>query len=198
MKTSDQTDKIYKAIFAVKKELTSVAKSSDNPFFKSKYADLNSHLEVAEPLLEKNGCMVLQPVNSDNTVETRIVHVESQQFVSSEMPLVLTKNTMQDAGSAVTYARRYTLGALLSMKAEDDDGNVASGRVANSKAAAPTVAKPESAAASKTGLASANAATVTVTAEAKKSSAFRNNNKTTTPKAAAVATANAAADGDWT
>jgi hypothetical protein len=43
------------------------------------------------------------------------------------MNLVLAKNSMQDAGSAVTYARRYTLGALLSLRAEDDDGNLASG-----------------------------------------------------------------------
>jgi hypothetical protein len=127
MKTSEKTDKIYEAIFNTKKQLTSVAKSSDNPFFKSKYADLNAHLDVAEPILQDNGCIVFQPANVNdagvNSVETRIVHVASQQFVSSEMALLVGKNTMQDLGSAVTYARRYTLGSLLSMKAEDDDGN---------------------------------------------------------------------------
>lgn len=128
MKTSEKIDKIYAAVFAVKKELVAVAKSADNPFFKSKYADLNTHLDEVEPRLEKVGCMLLQPINSDNTVESRIVHIESGQFISSEMPLIVAKNTMQDAGSAVTYARRYTLGALLSMKSEDDDGEKSMGR----------------------------------------------------------------------
>lgn len=128
MKTSEKIDKVLPLIAKVKSELTSVLKSSDNPFFKSKYASLNSHLDVAEPLIEANGGVLLQPVNADNTVESIIYHVESGQFVSSQMFLLLPKNTMQDAGSAVTYARRYTLGALLSMKAEDDDANASSGR----------------------------------------------------------------------
>lgn len=147
MKTSEKTDKILELLAKVKTELTAVTKDSNNPFFKSKYADLNSHLDAAEPLIEKHGGILLQPVNSvlnipipSSTVESLIFHVASGQFVSSEMVLILPKNTMQDAGSAVTYARRYTLGALLSMKAEDDDANVASGReIQKSKPAAPVV-----------------------------------------------------------
>lgn len=122
MKTSQQTSDVLQAIFEVKKELGSVSKSGYNPHFKSKYADLNTHIEEVEPLLTKHGCMLLQPVNSDNTVETRIIHVSTGQWISSELLLVNSKNTMQDLGSAITYARRYTLGALLSMMAEDDDG----------------------------------------------------------------------------
>lgn len=128
MKTSEKVDQILALVAKVKAGLTAVSKSSDNPFFKSKYADLNSHLDVAEPLIEANGGVLLQPVNADNTVESIIYHVASGQFMSSQMQLILPKNTMQDAGSAVTYARRYTLGALLSMQALDDDGNIASGR----------------------------------------------------------------------
>lgn len=126
MRMSEKTDKLFPLLFKAKQELGSVAKSADNPFFKSSYADLNTHLEVAEPVLAKNGLFLLQPVTG-NSVETIIIHSESGQWVSSEMSLVLTKNSMQDAGSAVTYARRYTLGALLGMKAVDDDGNLASG-----------------------------------------------------------------------
>lgn len=122
MKTSEQTNEILQALLEVKKELCAVSKSANNPFFKSKYADLNTHLDEVEPRLEKEGCILLQPVNVDNTVETRIVHVKSGQWISSEMQLINSKNTMQEIGSAITYARRYTLGALLSMKAEDDDG----------------------------------------------------------------------------
>jgi hypothetical protein len=131
MKTSTETNKLFPALFKAKQELGSVSKGADNPFFKSSYADLNTHIDVAEPVLAKFGLMLLQPSSSNNgvsTVESVIVHAESGQWVSSEMALVLAKNSMQDAGSAVTYARRYTLGALLSMKAVDDDGETAVGR----------------------------------------------------------------------
>jgi hypothetical protein len=133
MKTSNELDAVLPALAKVKAELEAVSKSSNNPFFKSKYADLNTHLDEVEPRLAKEGLLLLQPVNTDivtgnSTVESRIYHTKTGQYVSSEMSLVLGKSTMQDAGSAVTYARRYTLGALLSMKAEDDDANKISGR----------------------------------------------------------------------
>lgn len=153
MKTSEKTDKIYAKLFEVKKELQAVTKSSDNPFFKSKYADLNTYLDAVEPLFEKFGLLLLQPqntnssvvsilqsnttVSANDSVESRIIDVESQQWVSSEMSLIVAKNTMQDAGSAVTYARRYTLGALLGMKAEDDDGERAMVRSTSVKYSTP-------------------------------------------------------------
>lgn len=127
MKTSEKTDKLFPLLLKVKSELGNVTKSAANPFFKSKYADLNTHLDVVEPVLEKHGLMLLQPVEG-STVESLIVHAESGQWLSSSMTLILAKQSMQDAGSAVSYARRYTLGALLSMKAVDDDGEVATGR----------------------------------------------------------------------
>lgn len=141
MKMSQNTDKLFPALFKAKQELGSVTKSADNPFFKSSYADLNTHLEVAEPVLAKHGLFLLQPGGAGlngSTVESVIVHAESGQWISSEMNLILAKNSMQDAGSAVTYARRYTLGALLSMKAVDDDGEAAVGR---GKASAAPVAQ---------------------------------------------------------
>jgi hypothetical protein len=130
MKTSEKTDKLFPALFKAKQEFTTVSKSADNPFFKSKYASLNEHLEVVDPVLYKNGLMLIQPPLSEatNVVETVIVHAESGQWISGSMALVLAKNSMQDAGSAVTYARRYVLGSLLALRAEDDDGETAVGR----------------------------------------------------------------------
>jgi len=122
---------VLKKLLKVKSEMGSVAKSSDNPFFKSKYADLNAHLQLVEPLLEKNGLLLLQPVESDergDKVVTRILDSESGEEVRSEMHLVLVKEDMQQKGAAVTYARRFTLGSLLALQAEDDDGETASGR----------------------------------------------------------------------
>lgn len=123
MQTSTEVDEILPALAKVKRKLQAVTKGSDNPFFKSKYADLNTHLDAVEPLLEENGLVLFQPVQAAdaNVVESIIVHSESGQFVSSSMKLV-GETDMQKAGSGITYARRYTLGALLSMKAEDDDG----------------------------------------------------------------------------
>lgn len=123
-------DKILPAIANVKKELETVKKSANNPFYKSKYADLNTHLAEVEKLMDKNGLILLQPVEAypdANIVKTIIYHVGSGQSVSSSMKLV-GETDMQKAGSAITYARRYSLSALLAMQAEDDDGNVASSK----------------------------------------------------------------------
>ncbi len=128
MKENDQS-KILAKLFKVKSELGSVMKKEDNPFFKSKYADLNAHIEAVEPLLQKYGLILLQPTYRDargSFVRTVIQDSESGQYVCSELDLILVKQDMQQMGSAVTYARRYTLGALLAMRAEDDDGNLAS------------------------------------------------------------------------
>jgi hypothetical protein len=130
MLRSENIDKILPAIALVKKELVGVTKGSNNPFYKSKYANLNEHLDVVEPLLEKNGLTLLQPpvANGEtNTVESIIFHIESGQYMGSSINLV-GESDMQKAGSAVTYGRRYTLGGLLAIKALDDDGNAASGK----------------------------------------------------------------------
>lgn len=129
MITSENVDKILPALLKVKLQLQAVAKTSNNPFFKSKYADLNSHLDAIEPLLHEEGLVLLQPVVSSdagNFVVSRIYHAESGQFVQASMKLI-GESDMQKAGSAVTYGRRYTL-SLLTVKAEDDDGNAASGK----------------------------------------------------------------------
>lgn len=131
MKTSENLEKILPKLAQVKSKLEAVTKGANNPFFKSKYADLNTHLDAVEPLLQEAGLILLQPCSTSeigqNRVSTVIVDSVSGQFVCSEMTLVGEKD-MQKAGSAITYGRRYTLGSLLSMKAEDDDGNSASGK----------------------------------------------------------------------
>jgi hypothetical protein len=128
---SSNVDKILPALMTVKSKLQAVTKSASNPFFKSKYADLNTHLDAVEPLLADHGLVLFQPVtvesNGLNTVSSVIMH-SSGQWVQSQMIVTSAANDMQKLGSAVTYARRYTLGSLLSMKAEDDDGEGSIGR----------------------------------------------------------------------
>lgn len=130
MFTSTETKNIYKALFAVKKELEAVKKTSNNPFFRSKYADLNAHLELVEPLLEKNGCFLIQSPSASmgtNSVVTRVVHAESGEYVEGSM-ILLEQNDMQKLGAGVTYARRFILSGLFAMMSEDDDGNTATGK----------------------------------------------------------------------
>jgi len=126
MKTSESVKNILPAIFKVKGEMKTFTKGASNPYFDSTYVDLNALLEGVEPLLAANGMILLQPVNG-NTVETVILH-SSGEFISSSMDMVLAKQDMQAAGSAVTYARRYSLQSLLGLKAVDDDGNLSSGK----------------------------------------------------------------------
>lgn len=117
-------NEIYKSILEAKKEIGKVAKNAKNPHFRNTYADINALIEAVEPILLDKGLILLQPVN-DNTVTTKIIHVESGQEVSSSIILPDAK-TPQQLGSAITYYRRYTLQSLLSLQAEDDDGQEAS------------------------------------------------------------------------
>lgn len=115
---------LLKAIANVKKEVGVLSKTETNPFFKSKYFDINSLIQQIEPLLEKNNLLLLQPIEN-NKVKSVIYEVESGNSVSSEIDLPNLTDP-QKLGSAITYYRRYTLQSLLGLQAEDDDGNKAS------------------------------------------------------------------------
>jgi ERF superfamily len=123
MKTSEKIDQLLTDLFKVKSAILPLKKEAENPYFSSSYADLNTVLDGVEPILGANGFILLQPV-SGRVVETILLH-KSGQFISSDMELVLAKNDMQALGSAVSYARRYSLMSLLGLKAIDDDGNSA-------------------------------------------------------------------------
>lgn len=122
-KKSEQM-KIYTKLLSVKGELGKISKDATNPFFKSKYFDVNGLLEHVEPLLAKHGLLLLQPILTGKVV-TEIIDPESGEKVSSEIELPNLQDP-QKLGSAITYFRRYTLQSLLGLQAEDDDGNKAS------------------------------------------------------------------------
>jgi len=115
---------IYKKIFEAKKEIGKISKDSTNPFYKSKYFDINQLLEHVEPILQKHGLLLLQPI-IDNKVVTEIIDVDKDTKPNSVVSsLELTNQTdPQKRGSEITYYRRYTLGSLLGLQAEDDDAN---------------------------------------------------------------------------
>lgn len=149
MQHSETIGKLSKALTAVQSQLKPASKDSDNPFFKSKYADLNSVWDSARDLLTKNGLAVIQgnSVGLDNTVivETILSH-ESGEWVQSELCLPLAKRDPQGVGSAVTYGRRYGLAAIVGIVADvDDDGNHASGNNNGGQAAQKPVVQPSTA-----------------------------------------------------
>ena len=115
---------IYKKLLEVQKEVGAISKDSKNPFFKSKYFDINSLIQHVEPILTKYGLVLMQPIK-DGLQSSIIVDSESGESVESYLELPKL-NDPQKLGSAVTYYRRYTLCSLLALQAEDDDSNAAS------------------------------------------------------------------------
>ena len=115
---------IYKKIAEAKKEIGTVTKNAKNPHFKNTYADINALIDAVEPILLKNGLVLLQPIR-DGKQFTEIHDTESESKVESYIDLPINQNPQQ-MGSAITYFRRYTLQSLLSLQAEDDDGQKAS------------------------------------------------------------------------
>jgi hypothetical protein len=118
--------KVLAKILEAKKEIGKVAKSKVNPHFKNTYADINALIDAVETILLDKGLLMLQPIINGN-VRTEIHDSESGEFVFSEMALPVLANPQQ-MGSAITYYRRYTLQSILSLQAEDDDGQKASAK----------------------------------------------------------------------
>lgn len=128
MKTSEQINELAVALNKAQSDFMVAKKDAKNPFFKSKYATLNSVYEAVAQALLSNGFTIIQPICGDS-VETTLIHA-SGQFITSSCPIVCAKaNDPQAMGSAITYARRYSLASLLGvMTDEDDDGEKAMGR----------------------------------------------------------------------
>ena len=115
-------DNIYNKLFTLQNELGAISKDATNPFYKSKYFDINSLIGQLKPLLQKHNLVLLQPINN-NQVRSVIYDLDGGSVESSiELPNNLDA---QKLGSAITYFRRYTLTSLLALQAVDDDGNLA-------------------------------------------------------------------------
>ena len=121
---------MYKKLLEVQKEIGAIHKDSKNPFFKSKYFDINSLLEAVKPVLNKHGIVLLQPlthIDGHTAIKTILIEAETGQTIEDTCPITENPDP-QKMGSAVTYYRRYSLQSILGLQAEDDDGNKASGK----------------------------------------------------------------------
>ena len=106
-------------------------KDTANPFYKSKFADLASVWEACRTALSSNGLSVTQIPDGTETMvmHTTLMHA-SGEWISGSYPIRPVKSDPQGIGSAISYARRYSLAAMVGVVADDDDGEAASGRPA--------------------------------------------------------------------
>lgn len=129
MKHSENLDQLAPALCKAQAAMRGALKDSTNPHFKSRYADLASVWDACRDALTANGLSVVQlPGGNGASVEmtTLLLHA-SGQWISCTGTFLAVKSDPQALGSAITYARRYQLAAVVGVAPEDDDGNAASG-----------------------------------------------------------------------
>ena len=129
MKQSESIKELATALCLAQAEMGGAVKDSANPFFKSSYADLTSIIKaIKEPFANHGLSYVQLPITSDGGkgmgVTTMLLH-KSGEWLQSEYLLPMAKIDPQGAGSAITYARRYALQAMVGIPAVDDDGEAA-------------------------------------------------------------------------
>jgi len=117
---------IASAFIKAKKEFSPALKDKTNPAFRSKYADLGACLEAVNDALLNNGIALVQRTSEDATgvtVETVFLHESGETMESGKLHVPASKQDPQGYGSALTYARRYSLMTACGIAPEDDDGN---------------------------------------------------------------------------
>lgn len=141
LETSPSTAALDEALAKAQGEIETASKDKNNPAFRAKYADLTSVWEACRPALSKNGIALTQwPLSSaDNRLHiiTRIAH--KGEWMQARFSIPVDKANAHGVGSAITYAKRYTLSAALGVVADDDDdGNAAARAPARSPGNAQT------------------------------------------------------------
>lgn len=129
---SEQINELAKALSKAQGQMKSAIKDANNPFFKSKYANLTSVWEACRDPLSTNGLSVMQTVEGEKDamiLVTTLAH-ESGQWIKSKLPMLMQKQDPQAMGSSMSYSRRYALSAICGITTddEDDDGEKAMAR----------------------------------------------------------------------
>ena len=129
---SEKIDELAKSLSKAQAVMKGASKDSANPFFKSKYADIASVWEACRAALTENELSVTQMPQTyirgdsiDFVLETILMH-SSGQWMMAVYPIKPVKDDPQGYGGAITYARRYSLAAIVGVAQEDDDGKAAS------------------------------------------------------------------------
>jgi len=125
---SNEIGDLAKALSAAQAELEGAKKTSVNPHFRTKYADLSACWEAIRETLPSHGLSVVQTLgfaDGRTIVTTQLMH-SSGQWVRGSCPIKPVKDDPQGMGSAITYGRRYGLAAIVGLTQDDDDGQAAS------------------------------------------------------------------------
>lgn len=131
---TEKTLGIAKAFVEAQKEFAPALKTSTNPHFKSKYVDLAGCVEAVIDALNNHGIALIQKTHDcDNgvKVETVFMHESGEQVSGGMIHVPADRQNPQGYGSALTYARRYSLMAACGIAPEDDDGNAATKSMAD-------------------------------------------------------------------
>ena len=127
---SETISELAKSLVKFNAKVQKISKDANNPFFKNDYTTIGHMLSEVKPLLAEFGLAVIQNPSSDTQkvqVKTLLVHESGEWIESDSLEMKPVKNDPQGSGSAITYARRYSLEAFLSLSTgNDDDGNSAS------------------------------------------------------------------------
>lgn len=130
MLKSESIAALAAALAKAQAEIENASKSSVNPHFKSKYADLAEVINTVRPVFSSHGLSITQMPSFDGGiahVETLLMH-SSGEWISSTASAPVSKQDAQGVGSAITYLRRYSLAAVAGVAQEDDDANSAVGK----------------------------------------------------------------------
>jgi len=129
MNKSPEIKELAKALATFHAQVGKIKKEAQNPFFKSKYASLSNILDVIAEPLQKAG-LVFSQFPDEFELTTILIHTESGQYLEASYAMPVAKeNDPQAVGSAISYARRYAIGAILCLNIdEDDDGEKAMNR----------------------------------------------------------------------
>ena len=121
-------DQLATALALAQGEIENASKTSSNPHFRSRYADLAEIINTIRPVFSKYGLAVVQsPSYADGLVSvTTLLTHKSGQWITDTASAPASKLDAQGVGSAITYLRRYSLAAFAGIAQEDDDGNAAS------------------------------------------------------------------------
>jgi hypothetical protein len=121
---SEQINELAKALCLAQAEIEGATKDSENPFHKSKYADLYTCWKCCRDQLTRNGLSVVQTMDyeSDRSfLVTTLLHT-SGQWIRGKLVIPQVKPGPQELGSCITYCRRYSLSAMVGLSQYDDDG----------------------------------------------------------------------------
>jgi hypothetical protein len=128
---SEQINELAKGLILFHVKCEGIKKDAKNPFFKSTYASLPKIIEaITEPLAESGLALTMFPID-ENSLYCLLMHT-SGQWIEATYTMKPVKDTPQDKGSCITYARRYCISSILNLQIDDimsdDDGNKASGK----------------------------------------------------------------------